>query len=176
AHNDFGPDNRTDGHIDIQIELRARVGRDVKRLAAYLTSVLDRPHDIRRSTAGRNAAHHVGRPQVDFLEIPRAVLLDILGAFLGAENGLLPSRDQPLNHLGIRPEGGRTLRRIQNAQSPARSRPHVDKATPLLETVDDDLDGLYDVRNLFAHRDGYLVVLGIDDLQYLSDRRHVDVH
>src|SRR5713101_3345837 len=108
-----------------------QVGRHRHRRRATPPRILQRTHHIRRRPARCNSHHHISLCQLLRPQVPLPVPLRILRPFHRSRNRPPSPRNQRHHQLRRSPKRRRTLRRIQHAHPPARSRPHLNQPPAL---------------------------------------------
>src|SRR5229473_2551659 len=152
-----------------------QVGRHRHRRRATPPRILQRPHHIRCRSARRNSHHHVLPHQFLRAQIPLPIPLRILRPFHRSRNRAPPPRNQRHHQLRRSPKRRRTLRRIQHAHPPARSRPHINQPPTLSNPIHNRIHSPRNRRQLPSHGHRHLAVLAIHQPHYLSRRHAIEI-
>ena len=157
-----------DANIRRFIHLRAGAAADADDRRAQLFGVFHRAQHIGGAAAGGNAHQHVLFGEPNALQILCAQLPVVLRAFHGLINGGHSAGDQALHHFRLRRVGGRTLHRVQNAQTARSAATDVDQPSALPEPFGDHVHRLGNLGADGLHGLSHLVVLAVDELHHLQ--------
>ena len=130
-----GPTAGRDRQIDEGLQLVARIAGHEHDARAGLAGAGQRAAHERRHAAGRHADDDVLLGRIEARDRPRAFLVVVFGAFLGADDGVLAAGHDALDQLGTGAEGRRHLGGLDDAEAAAGAGADEDDAPALAQRL-----------------------------------------
>ena len=171
----FGSDFSDDGEISGALERGFAVAGKGDGAGSAATGVFDGGDGERSASAAGDAEDNIvlaGLALLHFLEGKFGV---VFAGFGGGGEGFGASGHDVLHGARIGVERGRDFRSIESANAAAGSGAHVDEASALAKSGDDDVDGAGDLRQSAGDRGGDGGVLAVDQADDFERRHAIEI-